>query len=450
MPPRLPLSQIIIYALGQLGWSLAAFGAANLLVYFYLPPGEGKEAIFPAFIFQGAVWGVATLVGLINFGGRFFDAITDPLVALWSDRRPAGKLGKRKTIMAIAALPCALFSFLMFFPPAAEPGWLNAVWLTGAVLLFYFFLTLYLIPYNALISELGHHPPDRMTISTAISVTFALGFLIGGSVFAFQDMLSDGRTPVRAFQLAMGVYACLALLLMLMPVFLLQENRYAHQPATAAPSRAEDRRLLRRVLADANFRIFLWSDLMYWLALTFIQLGVSYFLTVLMGFEAARTSLFLAVSFIGSFALYWPVNVAVSRWGKRRMVMAAFGVFGAVFGLTALQGLVHLPAEPLFWLLAVGAAFPLAVFGIVPNALIADLVYAYSEQSGEQPSGMFYAIRSFMMKVGISLANLIFPSLLLLGKSAASSLGVQLAAWAALLACIAGAVLFSRMHIAQK
>ena len=45
------------------GASLAAYGAANLLVYFYLPPGEGQTGLFPPFIFQGAVAGVVTLIG---------------------------------------------------------------------------------------------------------------------------------------------------------------------------------------------------------------------------------------------------------------------------------------------------------------------------------------------------------------------------------------------------
>ena len=111
--PRPSISVKIIYALGQLGWSLAAFGAANLLVYFYMPPEDGTTAKFPAYIYQGAVLGVLTIIGILNFGGRIFDAFTDPLIANWSDRMQS-KFGKRRLLMAIAVFPFALFSFLIF------------------------------------------------------------------------------------------------------------------------------------------------------------------------------------------------------------------------------------------------------------------------------------------------------------------------------------------------
>ena len=51
---KLPFSKKIIYALGQLGWSLASFAVGNALVYFYLPPDTGEKT-FPAFFNQGAI-----------------------------------------------------------------------------------------------------------------------------------------------------------------------------------------------------------------------------------------------------------------------------------------------------------------------------------------------------------------------------------------------------------
>jgi Na+/melibiose symporter-like transporter len=84
------LAVFLLYSLGQLGWSLTSFGVLNLLTYFYLPPQEGGEAIFPPYIFQGAILGALTLIGIIASGGRFFDAFTDPLIANLSDRSTSG------------------------------------------------------------------------------------------------------------------------------------------------------------------------------------------------------------------------------------------------------------------------------------------------------------------------------------------------------------------------
>jgi GPH family glycoside/pentoside/hexuronide:cation symporter len=94
--------------------------------------------------------------------------------------------------------------------------------------------------------------------------------------------------------------------------------------------------------------------------------------------------------------------------------------------------------------MAILSAYPLAAFGIIPNAIVADIIYQHEQQSGQQQSAMFYASRNFMMKAGISLANLIFPSLLLLGKSVENPLGLQVAAGLAFIFCIAGWIIFSR------
>jgi len=443
MTKRPPLSQLIVYALGQLGWSLAGFGAANLLVYFYMPPESEGVLVFPSFIYQGAILGIATLIGFINFGGRAFDAITDPLIAAWSDNRPA-KGGKRKRVMGMAAVPFAALSFLIFFPPVVGISWLNALWLVAVVFLFYLFLTLYVVPYTALISELGHHPPDRMLISTLISITWALGFVIGGMAYLVQGYFEGFTNPVQAFQYTVGIFALIALVFMLIPVFFLREEVYAHQVVAEDP--IAPREALATVFANPNFRIFIASDLLYWLSLTFIQQGVSYFVTVLFGLPKEQASSFMVISFVVSFILYWPINAGVKRWGKRPLMLSAFAVFSTVFALTAAMPYLPLNKTMLFYALAILSAYPLATFGIVPNALVADFIHENEQATGRQQAGMFYAVRNFMMKIGISLALLLFPSFLLLGKSAEQPVGVQVSAIAACIFCLAGWGIFRRME----
>lgn len=77
---RPPLGALILYATGQLGWSLASFSVGNLLIYFYMPPEQGAP-VFPSFIYQSAVLGVLTLIGILSAAGRVFDGVIDPLIA---------------------------------------------------------------------------------------------------------------------------------------------------------------------------------------------------------------------------------------------------------------------------------------------------------------------------------------------------------------------------------
>ncbi len=436
-PQRPPLSVKIIYALGQLGWSLAAYGAANLLVYFYMPSESGAEANFPTFIFQGSVLGLLTIIGILNFGGRIVDAITDPLIANWSDNTESS-FGKRKKVMAIGILPFALFSFLIFYPPftsAVMNGW----WLAITLFLFYVAMTIYVIPYTALISELGHHPDDRMSISTIISVTWAMGFLIGNSVYAIQALLEDTISSTLAFQTVIAIFAILSFILMLIPLLFLNENKYCEQKI----EQTSMSKSLSGVFKNRNFLLFTISDLMYWLALTFTQVGVSYYITILMGLEKEFATAYLGIGFLCSFLLYVPVNLLVKKIGKKRLLSIAFIVFSIIFGVTFSIHLIPIPKMILFYGLAILSAFPLASFGIIPNAIIADIVHTHEAENGEAQAGMFYAARNFMMKLGISIANLIFPSLLLLGKSVENPLGVQLSAVCAFVFCLLGFFIFS-------
>jgi Na+/melibiose symporter-like transporter len=438
-PVRPHLGVLLLYAIGQLGWSLASFAAGNLLVYFYMPPEQGSS-VFPVFVYQGAVLGVFTLIGLVGAGGRILDGIIDPLIANWSDRR-SSVLGKRRWFLLLGSVPFALFATLLFFPPDASESSANFMWLLVCTGLYYFFFAFYVIPYNALMAELGHSSRDRLLISTLVSVTWALGFVAGNSVFALQGWLEQqGNTPVQAFQTAIIILHSIALFCLLVPALGLNENRYARQ-ITGDHGLLD---ALKLIWGNRNFRWFLSSFLLYWLALTFIQLGMVYYATLLFDLTREAAFTFSLISFLSSFVLYFPVNLLVQKWGKRRTMLAAYLVFGVLFGVVAMARI--LPGQKEVWLyaLAVAAAAPLAIFGILPNALVGDEIAREEQKSGKQLSGMFYGITAFTMKVGISLANLVFPSLLLLGKSKSQPFGVQSTAILALLFCMAGWFAFRR------
>ena len=105
-----------IYAIGQLGWSIISGLIASWLVYFYQPDVKAKSEGMIALIPEGRViFGVLTIIGLITFAGRIFDAVTDPLVGSWSDKCKS-KLGRRIPFMRYSAIPLGLILFLFSVP----------------------------------------------------------------------------------------------------------------------------------------------------------------------------------------------------------------------------------------------------------------------------------------------------------------------------------------------
>ncbi|MGL4368538.1 MAG: MFS transporter [Spirochaetota bacterium] len=122
--PKLPFGLLVIFALGQFGWSLASFGACNTLLYFYMPPTDPatKQLVLPLFISQHPVLFAFTIIGAITFIGRLFDGFTNPFIATWSDRCKS-RIGRRRFFMALSAAPFAVLSFLIFFPPVQASSW---------------------------------------------------------------------------------------------------------------------------------------------------------------------------------------------------------------------------------------------------------------------------------------------------------------------------------------
>ena len=435
-PQRPPLSVIWIYACGQLGWSLASYGVGSLLSYFYMPPENvTTKTIFPNFLPTISVLGL-TILGLIGFSGRLFDAFIDPFVANWSDKIKS-KFGKRKIFMAIAALPLAVFSYLIFHPITEGGTMANVVWLTTTIYVFYISLAMYMITYAALISELGHVVEDRLKISTIISITWALGFLIGNTTPALQGFFeSKGDSSVWAFQKTVGIFAILAGVFLLIPVFFLNEKKYALQ----GESEGSFYTSIKSVFQNRPFRYFAFSYLLYWLALTFIQAGIIFYVTLLLGLDKSSATIFGIGSFFSSFLFYPLMGKLEKGFSKKTVILAAFLTFILIFSIL----LLPISGTIRFWTVTVLAAFPLAAFGILPNTIVADVVHQNEKTTGQNQAAMFYGVAAFMMKVGISLANLIFPSLLIYGKSVDNPMGVRLTLVAALVFCMAGFLVFRK------
>lgn len=433
---RPPLSIIWVYALGQLGWSLASYSAGTLLNYFYFPPTDAaSNEIFPNYIPQMTFLGL-TLLGVISFSGRFFDALLDPFIANLSDKT-ISRYGKRRIFMGIAALPLALTSYLIFRPITEGASTVNIIWLSITILVYYISYAMYVIPYSALLSELGHVKEDRLKISTIISVTWSLGFLIGNSTPALQGLFeSYGYSPVQAFQTAIFIFSSISLVFLLIPVFFLDEKRYAAQ----GEANKNFLKSLLSVFKNQNFRYFSISYLLYWLALTFIQAGIIFYVTILFGLDKSMASLFGIVSFFLSFLFYPFMSKFEKKIGKRKTLIYAFLAFCIIFSVLILP----VSSIACFWIVSVLAAFPMAAFGILPNTIIADIVHQNEMATGKNEAGMFYGVAAFMMKVGISLANLIFPSFLILGKSVENPLGVQISVAVAFVFCVAGFLVFSK------
>ncbi len=444
--------KIWLFAVGQFGWALLSGLIGSWLVSFYLPSAEAISSGQKIFIPQGAViLGFLTVIGGITALGRIFDAITDPLIASLSDKCKSKK-GRRIPFMKWAALPLALTTLLVFCAPfdggAKSGSVLNSIWVCLTVLMYYFFITMYCTPYTALYSEITHTEKERMLASSAISLTFILGTGIGylGPVIwgALTPSLGD---RVLAIRVTFAIFAVVALLCMYVPVLAINEKDYVD----TAPSHTSMFKSLKMTFKNKSFRVFVGSDIFYWLGLTMFQTGIPYFVTSLIGLPEAFQSMFLVLMTVLSLVFYPGINSVTAKVGKKKMVIFAFAMFTLVFAFTAFTGfarngnLINTPFGPATLgqllqgiLMIVCGSLPMAIFGILPQAMVADCAEYDQKLTGESRQGMFFAARTFCFKLGQALAMVLFTSLATLGSG---GFGYRVAAITAAVLCAIGGVI---------
>lgn len=484
---RLSKKQMIIFAIGQFGWSLLSGIISAWLVTYYLPTGGETGDIAAGasqFILPGLViGGFMTVLGLITALSRVFDAVTDPLIASLSDRSKNPR-GRRMPFMQIAAIPLAIVTVLLFCAPfgkydaGGNVG--NIIWISIAIVLFYLFMTMYCTPYNALISEFGKTQEDRMFISTSISLTFFAGTLIAylPFVFAGASMVKNADTGVIeyqpkvitsllvnngmgredafawSFRICFIVLAVIAAVAMLLPAFLLKEKEFVE----TKPSEENVVKSLVSTFKNKDFRTFSLSDIMYWVGLTMFQTGLPFFVKVSLGFDPGMVMLFMGGMTVLSAVFYPFVTALVKKFGKKKLVIAGFLGLAVCYAITAISSLPNfLPeqgsAGALSWvfgiIIMIIAALPMALLGIIPQSIVADVAEAEAKTTGQNREGMFFAARTFAMKFGQSVAMILFTSLAIIGTTqatnsndiTASKLGLMIVAIVAAAFCIGGAAI---------
>ena len=466
---RLTKKEMWIFAIGQLGWSILGGIISAWLVSFYLPTKEagtnyfsGTELNFYTLIKPGLIiGGFLTILGLITALCRVWDAVSDPLIANLSDNSK-NKKGRRIPFMRIAAIPFAVVTLLVFMAPSlfnggTEPNAGNVAWVAVMLVLFYTFMTIYCTPYNALISEFGKTQEDRMNISTYISLTYFAGTLIAYLPFVFAGVVRGAFPGVGYYWsyvicfVPLVIIACVA---MLIPTILLKETDFVE----SKPAGTNAFKSLGATFKNKNFLKFSGSDVMYFIGLTLFQTGLPFFVKLTIGLPEAWTMYLLGGMTVLSACFYPIVSKLVAKWGKRKLVMAGFVGLACAYVLTALAWPITGGKESaLSYVVGIGivviAAFPMALLGIIPQAIVADVAEEDSIVTGEKREGMFFAARTFAMKLGQSIAMLVFTSLAIIGSNvsreelmnsndiSATEQGVTIVAIVAVIFCLLGAVI---------
>ena len=342
--------------------------------------------------------------------------------------------------MTAAAIPFALITAAVFVLPQTGSVMANNTIIFALLMLFYLFMTIYCTPYNALIAELGDTQEHRINVSTFISFTYIAGFSLATLIPSLAGPLEGvAGSQEGAIRLAIGIMSAVACAALLVPALFIKEREYIDSEPVKTPAFTS----LVRTFTNGQFRRFVYADVIYFFAVTLFQTGLADFETQLMGIDSSNTFTLTVLMTVISLSLYPAVNKLAPRVGKKKLIVVGFFAYSLVFLLTALCG------QGMIWgvLVAGCAGIPMAILGILPQACVADVAELSRLETGEDRSGMFFAARTFAMKMGQAISMVAYTSVTV-SKTAADGTAYvtasqyRTAAGIAFGACLIGAILF--------
>lgn len=399
-PARLPRGLIVAYGTGQAAEGVANYLLATLLLFYY-------TSILGL---DGRLAGIALLLGLV------FDAITDPLIAVASDRTRA-RWGRRHPYMLASTIPLAAGLILAFRPPPLVQGQAGLfLWLLAMVVAIRAATTLFHVPHMALGAELSHDYDERTRVVTAratagmfgtaavITLYFALLAIYESPEYADVRL---NPLPYELHSLAAGLAAgCFVL------ISVFGSSRAI--PWLGGPSdQARPSSLFGHALRDmgATLRIPAFRVLVIGFTLCSLSWGFSgamsthlalYFWHVSMEVQGiAGASMMIAIVFGMSF---WR-KVAEKRDKKPAFVMGMiwYTTFAALAPLAKAAGLF--PAEGTtahtiaYAGVAVLSAFGIASLLALSGSMMADVTDEDELASGLRREGIFFGAHSFATKL---------------------------------------------------
>ena len=424
----LPGKVIAGLSIGHGGMSVLINLIGILLVFFYLPP---SEAGLPQLVTDATFLLVLNAIVLIAAAGRLTDAITDPLIAMYSDRSKHPK-GRRIPFMTRSALPAALATVLMFIPPIGrESGW-NIVWLLGIQVVLYVALTAYVTPAFSLVADLGKTPAQRLDLATWSSVAWAIGIVVAAMTPGLSALYEAfGLVTVRAWQASVITVCAIAGLAMLVPGWTIDEPRYARSDPTSQPLRES----IKTVMASPFFRYYLAADFAYFCGLMIIQTGLLYYVTVLLQLEEIWSSGLLLVMVVVSMVLYPIVNKQAKKRSGKQLVIFAFAMSSITFFGVVFLGRYPVPSQVQAVALIAVFAIPFAILSVLPGWILTDIAEHSARTTGEATAAMFFAARTFMQKISQTVGVILFALLTSFGRDVGDDLGIRLSG-------LAGVVLY--------
>ena len=398
----------VVYAVGHLGPGMLTQFITTWLLLFLT--GNADKPILSG-----------TLVGAAMLIGRIVDAIADPIVANWSDNFKGKRFGRRLPFMLLGTLPMIVcFLAIWLTPVVAKSDALRFIWLMFFLNGFYFFYTMVVNTYFALLPEIASSEKQRIFIQSFVSLfgILGMGAALGASGFLINALGYFGAG------LAMSVFCAVV---MLIPATVIRPN--ADYVAPPAPNQTNN--VIKNVIGafqNDKFVKYIIGFATFYLGFQLVQSNMAFVTTVALGLEKGMSSTLFIASVVCALAFIPLYNVFVKRLGTVRSLMISMVSYAMVSILIMILPQVKAipPVVSGFVLMAL-LGFPYSGLMVIPNVLVSEIIDDDHKRFAVRREAMFFGVQGLVNQIAASFSLLIIGVVHdLFGNSAGNSLGVTL------------------------
>jgi Na+/melibiose symporter-like transporter len=405
----LKLSKKLIYGIGELPYGLLdSITGTFLMLYYVQIMGVSASSI-------GVLIGLAFLL----------DALTDPILAEFSDRLRS-RLGRRHGLMYASSIPFGLCVYCLMSPPEGLDNALILIWVGFFLVLTRLCYTVFSVPYEALLPELGGDYEGRASLAawrrlsawlvSTIGFGFVMLFIFAGSDAYPQGQLNPDAYPAFALFTGLGITICI----LVVTHFTRDQIPHLLQPQVSSTIKL---RMLvssiASVVAIRNFQRLMCGVLLYF---SVQAVATSFDIFVFTYFWQLTTEDLFILQVGGMFGAVTGILIAtqlVRRFQKHHLLIVAIAAMICINALIPVLRLGDVfPSNnslfflPLLSVTQASVAFFGTLAGITSLSMFADLVDEHALSNGRRQEAMFSAGLTFGMKAAGALGVMISGILL--------------------------------------
>lgn len=426
-----------------LAFCLAAVGmqiAGELItgpwsLYFYSPTEDTGRTIYVS----------VGLMGVVFIIGSVWDALTDPLVGIWSDRTSTqpGKWriiplrGRRRPFIFWGGVLMTTTSIAFWYPPVPHTSVANFLYVVIILCLHWLFFTICTVPFNALGPEIARSQQARVKLGVWFSVGMILGLALSNIIpgFAIDALAAD--TAANASQVeeaaaqAIGykrmaiIFTFGFVMLMMFTVWAVRERYDSAKVERESSSMNE----LKAVMSNRAFQLYLVAFLLFMSGYLAVQTALPYWVELCLDAENVEvTTSVLLMPFIGSALLAQPVMPFISkRLPVKWMLFLTFLIIATGLPLMYPIGVSALSTQTkiiLGGLLFAYVGFGQGMMYVIMTPLMGEIIDLDEKSSGHRREAAYNGVSGVAWKAAYTIRmGIATQALALLGNTQENPLG---------------------------